>query len=237
MKLNEKIKSLSVSKIFKSILIVITIVLLIFDSLSELSENIAAETINYENAAFRNKVIFCDEIIDSTELDFIKEIIASTESQSGFFKPEDTMIYYKSWTQINKNTDAAGRYQFVRNTRISISKHLNEPEPNYQKFLKDRKMQDRYLIALFESNNRHFKEPIKIYDKEGNIIARYKYSAYEKFEGKVVNGYYISKSGMLLMSQAIGAQGTIDWLMGGCKPEKLPSGAPIADRRLSINIF
>ena len=237
MKLNEKIKLLSISKIFKTFLIALTIILLVFDSLSDLSESISAESIDYKKGIFENKIIFCDEIIDSADLDFLKEIIATTESQSGFFKPKDTMIYFKSWTRVNKNTDAAGRYQFVRNTRISISKKLKEPEPNYQKFLNDRKMQDRYLIALFESNNRHFKEPIRIYDKEGNVIAKYRYSAYEKFEGKVINGYYISKSGMLLMSQAIGAQGTIDWLMSGCKPQKLPSGAPIADRRLSINIF
>jgi len=229
-------------RILKLLFLLFIASLVIIDGVSSVTETISAEVTYGNSVTFKplpenTKIVFCDEVIDSAVLDFIKEVIASTESQSGLFKPKDTTIFAKSWTQINKHTDAAGRYQFLRGTRISVAKRLNEPEPNYQQFLKDRKMQDRYLVALLESNNAHFKNPIRLYDKKGKVYAKYTFNAYEKFEGKVINGYYISKSGMLLMSQAIGAQGTIDWLMHGCRPSKLPAGAPIADRRLSVNLF
>ena len=243
-------KNLNPWRILKIFFLLVIALFVIFDSASNLTQNLLAE--GSDSATFdsllaannynafrmdRNTIIFCEEVIDSADLDFIKEMIASTESQSNQFKPKDSTIYERSWKQVNKYTDAAGRYQFVRKTRISVAKHLNEPEPNFHNFLNDREMQDRYLIALLEANHEHFKRPIKLYDKTGKVIAKYPYTAYEKFEGKVINGYYISKSGMILMSQAIGAQGTIDWLMHGCKPSKLPPGAPSADRRLSVNLF
>jgi hypothetical protein len=237
MEADEKIRPLVITRIFKSFIIVITIILVFFDILSCLSENIIAKDESFFTFS-ENKINFCDELIDSSDLEFIKEAIAATESQSGQFKPSDTIIFQKSWSQVNEYTDAAGRYQFVRKARISVANYLNEPEPDFNEFLEDRKMQDRYLIALLEANHQHFKEPIKLYNSKGDsVIAEYSYSAYEKFEGKFINGYYISKSGMILMSQALGAQGTINWLMSGCKPSKLPEGAPIADRRLSINLF
>lgn len=250
--ITKSLNSTKTWRILKFLFLFFIASLVIIDSISTVTSTISAEqtdSIAFDttmanmdklytdaNTKSNTTIIFCDEIIDSADLDFIKELIASTESQSNQFKPKDSTIYEKSWTRVNKTTDAAGRYQFLRGTRKSVAKRLNEPEPNFHEFLNDREMQDKYLIALLEANNEHFKQHVKLY-KDGKVVAEYPFTAYEKFEGKVINGYYISKSGMILMSQAIGAQGTIDWLMKGCRPSKLPAGAPIADRRLSVNLF
>jgi len=188
---------------------------------------------NYYNLTH---TLFCGEYVKNEKLEFIKETIAATETQHNTFNPNNK-IKDQSWIRINKTSGAAGRYQFTKATRQEVAKYLKESEPSLQKFLKDKKMQDRYLFALLEIHNGIFKDSIKVYNKTTfKLIKKYP-SPYQLYEGKVINGYHITKSGMIMIAHAIGTQGTINWLATGCKPEYLPNGAPYADRRLTIQIF
>jgi len=221
-----------------------------------------------------NKILFCDENIDSSKLELILEFNCSTESQENIFKPKDYMIKLKtfedstdkinkeyiillnkfgaryketkekkdeliklltslkryqnikileenSWKKKCKSSTAIGRWQMLKNTRDDISKYLNIYPPSDEDFLTNKDLQKKFMITYFEMCNKEFKD---------NMI-------YDKYVGTVINGYFITKCGLLCLSQALGVNGTINWLESGCDPKKLPKGVPIADRRLSLQLF
>ena len=170
-----------------------------------------------------NKIIFCGEKLDSSQLDFFLEFTCSTETQNSIFKPKDKRIVERSWRiSCNDTTSTAcGRWQMLEGTRKVVAKFLGVKVPTKKEFLRNKNLQIRFIMAFFEMNNVEF---------ERN-------EAYVKYGGRFINGYWITKSGMLGMSQALGVSGTISWIKHGCKPKDLPKGAPIADRRLTLQIF
>jgi len=183
------------------------------------------------------KILFCGQKVKKEDISFLLDFIASTESQGHIFRPKDEKIRQNAWKQVSKRSTAIGKWQFLKSTRESIAKELNEPVPTKKQFLADTTMQIRFMVRYLEDLNQDFCDSIRIYEKNKKhelVLKKTLPSAYEMFCGKVINGYYISKTGMICMGHGIGSDGTIKWLMQGCDPDKLPRGVAIADRRLTI---
>ena len=88
-------------------------------------------------------------------------------------------------------------------------------------FMNNPEIQDVMMYILLKEHHKYFKVT----------------QTYDKYVGKIINGYYISQCGLLSMSHACGVGGTIEFLEAGCNPNVLPSGAPEADKRLTIQKY
>lgn len=195
-----------------------------------------------------NRITFCDEKITGDKLEFLLDGISSTESEHGLFRPRNHEIKKSSWTARNKYSTARGKFQMLQSTRDAVANYLHEKKPTEKEFLKDTAMQVRYIVTYLEMCNDEFKH-VNEHDRKGNCIhAKDKdgkdikdeyvyYNAYERYVGQFINGYHITKSGLIAMAQATGVAGTIKWLEHGCQSSDLPKGTPIADRRLTIQVF
>ena len=189
----------------------------------------------------KNNITFCGEEIRKDNLSFMLEFIASTESQGHQFMPKDSVIKSNAWKLKNKESSAIGQWQMLKGTRESCAKYLGEKVPTDNEFLNDTTMQIRYVIAYFEMCNDVYENMPKL-DKKGRVVvdstgAVIRYNAYDKYVGKVIGGCYITKSGMLVLAHSIGVAGAIIWIEKGCKPNKLPKGAPIAMNGLTCQVF
>jgi hypothetical protein len=187
-----------------------------------------------------NSLVFCDETVSGDDIEFMLEFIASTESQGHRFMPTDSSVRARAWKQKNPNSTAIGKWQMLKGTRAICAKYLGEPMPSDHKFLNDTAMQTRFILAYIEICYNKFKEMPKmknnvvVRDSKGQVI---RYDAFEKYVGKVIGGCYITKSGMLVLAHSIGTLGAIQWIESGCKPSKLPQGAPIAMYGLTCQVF
>ena len=139
------------------------------------------------------------------------DFIAASEVQ---IKNGDTLASYKVKCYDSTST-AIGRYQMNRGARVDVglggvpeSVFLNWPE-----------LQDIAMFKLLKINNAYMKDFIRLYD------------------GKIVNGYYLTEPGMLSLAHALGAGGAMTWIKNGCKPSELPVGAPHADCRLTLQRY
>ena len=200
-------------------------------------ELIGSESVDME----KNNITFCGERIEKDDLSFMLEFIASTESQGHQFMPKDSVIKSKAWKLKNSKSTAIGKWQMLKGTRESCAKYLGEKVPTDNEFLNDTTMQIRYVIAYFEMCNDVYEHMPKL-DKKGKVVrdstgAVIRYNAYDKYVGKVIGGCYITKSGMLVLAHSIGVAGAIIWIEKGCKPNKLPKGAPIAMNGLTCQVF
>lgn len=188
------------------------------------------------------RIEFCDELVLPEKVDYLLEFIASTESQGHQFNPSDKAVREKAFKVKNKTSTALGKWQMLRQARESTAKYLGEKAPTDAKFAADSSLQKKYIVAFFEMCNDKLQN-YTLTDKRGNLMRDslgnvITYNVYEKYVNRgVINGYVISKSGILAVSHAIGVKGTVDWFETGCNPKKLPKGAPIADRRLTCQIF
>jgi hypothetical protein len=149
----------------------------------------------------------CIENVINPDLTKYLDYIASTESQN--------LGNYKAYNEIS---DAYGRYQFVPIAR----KCLNNLGVSFTKdfFMKNPEFQDVMMWILLKEN-----------DKQLKINGAYDYA------GKSINGYYFTKSGLLSLSHAIGSDGSLKFIKSGCNRNSLPTGAPNADRRMTMQKY
>lgn len=126
----------------------------------------------------------------------------------------DTLASYKIRCYDSSST-AIGRYQMNRLARadiglggVSESVFLNNPE-----------LQDVAMYIYVRKNYSYMKDFL------------------DQYEGQTINGYYLTKPGMLSLAHALGGGGAMSWIKNGCKPSELPKGAPHADRRLTLQRY
>jgi len=129
-------------------------------------------------------------------------------------KNGDTLASYKVKCYDSTST-AIGRYQMNRGARADIGLGGVSDEV----FLNWPELQDIAMHKLLRVNKTYMKDFIPLYD------------------GKIVNGYYLTEPGMLSLAHALGGGGAMKWIKDGCKVSELPKGAPNADRRLTLQRY
>lgn len=140
-------------------------------------------------------------------LKYYFDFIAASEVP---IKNKDTIASYKIKCYDSSST-AIGRYQMNKGAR----KDIGLGEVSEEVFLNNPELQDIAMYMYVKKNYFYMKD----------FLSRY--------EGQTINGYYLTKSGMLSLAHALGASGAMQWIKNGCKPSELPKGAPYADRRLT----
>jgi len=166
----------------------------------------------------QNSIVIRDVI--NPELLIYLDAIASTESpiydvnKNDVFDEYDTLYAYKRkcW---DTTSSAIGRYQMNKAARQEVGLGCVPEEI----FLNWPELQDIACYKLMKKNHQFMSSFIK------------------EYEGKVVNGYYLTETGILSLAHALGATGAMNWIKNGCKPSQLPKGAPKADRRLTIQKY
>jgi len=148
------------------------------------------------------------------------DAIAATETpikdinKNRIFDWEDTLKAYKTICY-DSTSSAIGRYQMTKAARQAVG--LGGVSDNV--FLNWPELQDIACYKFLQINHNTMKSFIK------------------KYEGQVINGYYLTETGMISLAHALGANGAMTWISNGCKPNQLPSGAPKADRRLTFQRY
>ena len=168
------------------------------------------KTDTFQSQIKQDSTIIIRDVINP-ELKKYFDYIASTEV---LIKNGDTLATYRKLCD-DSTSSAIGRYQMLNIAREQIgfgsiprSVFLNNPE-----------LQDVAMYMLLKDNYRSMKGFMKEWD------------------GKMVNGYYLSEPGMLSLAHALGAGGAMSWIKNGCKPNMLPPGAPHADTRLTLQKY
>lgn len=121
----------------------------------------------------------------------------------------------EDYQTVNESSDAWGRYQLIpiarqhlANMGITFSKEFFLSNPDYQDI----------VMYIFLKENYRLMVSLDLL----------------KYDGMIINGYHLTIPGMLSMSHAVGAGGVKNFIESGCNPSTLPPGAPIADRRLTV---
>jgi hypothetical protein len=174
---------------------------------SKLEERYVYIKIHEQVEKSKDSVMFIGDPIKPEVKEYF-DFIASTESD-----------YAGKYTAYNKNSDAWGRFQFIpiarqmfSNMGVTFTKEFFMTHPEFQDV----------MMYIFMKENHNALKSSGIYDK---------------YVGKMINGYYISQCGLLSMSHAIGVGGVANFLISGCKRSVLPAGAPEADKRLTIQKY
>jgi hypothetical protein len=157
-----------------------------------------------------DSIVSIKRVINPQLLKYFDFIAASEVT----IKKGDTLASYKIKCYDSSST-AIGRYQMNNGARadiglggVSQSVFLNWPE-----------LQDIAMFRLLKVNREYMKDFLHEYD------------------GKVINGYYLTEPGMLSLAHALGAGGAMKWIKDGCIVSELPAGAPHADRRLTLQRY
>jgi len=172
--------------------------------------NIYHTTDTFESKIEKDSVIVIREVVNSNLKKYF-DYIAATEVP---IKNGDTLSSYQVRCY-DSTSSAIGRYQMVNDARTQIGLGgVSE-----QVFLNNPELQDVAMYLLIKDNYRAMKLFIDEYD------------------GKIINGYFLTEPGMLSLAHALGANGAMTWIKNGCKVNQLPSGAPNADRRLTFQKY
>jgi hypothetical protein len=167
-------------------------------------------TDSFESKIEKDSIIIIRDVVNP-QLKKYFDYIAATEVP---IKNGDTLSSYQVRCY-DSTSSAIGRYQMVNAARTQIG--LGGVSD--QVFLNNPELQDVAMYLLIKDNYRAMKPFIDEYD------------------GKIINGYFLTEPGMLSLAHALGASGAMTWIKNGCKVNQLPSGAPNADRRLTFQKY
>ena len=156
----------------------------------------------------KDSTVIIDHVINPILIKYLTYISATEVNLKDSIKAYQTICN-------DKNSSAIGKYQMTKSARSAVGLG-NVPD---DVFLNWPELQDIACYKLLHLNYNQMKGFIKEYD------------------GQIINGYYLTESGMLSLSHALGGSGAIDWIKTGCKRELLPAGAPKADERLTLQKF
>jgi hypothetical protein len=172
-----------------------------------------------EAAYQKDSIVIIKWVINPKLIKYL-DAIAATESaiidqnKNGKIDYEDTLTAYHRRC-LDTSSSALGRYQMTKAAReaIGLGKVSDEIFRNWPE------LQDIACYQFLRLNMKVMKPFIK------------------KYDGKIINGYFLTEPGMISMAHALGADGTMQWIKNGCKDYELPKGAPKAYRRLTFQKY
>lgn len=133
------------------------------------------------------------------------DAIASTEADE------------RGYQTVNSQSDAWGRYQLLNVARLQLSKMGVTFTKEF--FLSHPEFQDIIMYIYLKDN---YNQLIQL-------------GLHDKYNGVIINGYYLTNTGLLSLSHAIGPTGVKQFVDSGCDPSLLPYTK--LDRRLTIQKF